>query len=178
MRHLLANDRGLTLFELLVVLVIVGVLAALGIPNLLGAINASKVKQAQTQVQGIIRGAQRQALNSGASCGLKLNTSNNPITISDINSSPTNTCLSASTLVLPQDVKILTNLSGTPPSITFNFKGRSNKGGTIVFYSDRANQKRCLVIALYMGMMRTGEYTGKVTDTIDPTLCNTTTDTL
>jgi hypothetical protein len=81
-------------------------------------------------------------------------------------------------LKLPQDVKIATNLSGTPPKLAFNFKGRSNKGGTIVFYSDKAKQKRCLVIALYMGMLRVGEYSGAVTDTLDPTLCNTSTNTL
>lgn len=178
MWHFFAKDRGFTLFEVLIVVVIVGILAALGIPNLMGIINASKVKDAQSQVQGIIRGAQRQAISNSVDCELQINISKNPITISDTNPKPTIACLSASTLVLPRDIKILTTLTGTPPTLKFNFKGRSNKGGTIVFYSDRANQKRCLVIALYMGMMRTGEYTGKVTEKIDPTLCKTTTNLL
>jgi len=183
MSHLLAKERGFTLFELLAVVVIVGISAAIGIPSLLRLVNASKVRDAQSQVQGIIRGAQRQALLKSTDCELQFNNiSSPPVTISDTNTTSTIACLTASTLKLPEDVKIATNLSGTPPKLAFNFKGRSNKGGTIVFYSDKAKQKRCLVIALYMGMMRTGEYKdkddGSFPNTLDPTSCITSTNTL
>jgi hypothetical protein len=181
MLHLLAKERGFTLFELLAAVVIVGILAAIGIPSLVGLVNASKVRDAQSQVQGIIRGAQRQALLKSTTCELQFNNiSSPPVTISDTNTASTVACLTANTLKLPEDVKIATNLSGTPPKIGFNFKGRTknNQAGTIVFYSDKAKQKRCLVIAPFLGMMRAGEYTGAVTDPITANSCKTTTNTL
>jgi prepilin-type N-terminal cleavage/methylation domain-containing protein len=185
MSHLLAKERGFTLFELLAAVVIVGILAAIGIPSLVGLVNASKVRDAQSQVHGIIRGAQRQALVKSTDCELQFNNiSSPPVTISDTNTASTVACLTANTLKLPEDVKIATNLSGTPPKLGFNFKGRlknikeENNLNTIVFYSDKAKQKRCLVIAPFLGMMRAGEYTGAVTDPITANSCKTTTNTL
>jgi prepilin-type N-terminal cleavage/methylation domain-containing protein len=174
-RQLPAKDHGFTLFELLIVMVMVGILAVVGIPSLIGIINAKKVQQAQEQVQGILRGAQRQAIRRGNSCEIQFNRTTNPVTIT--NNTVAVACLTTGQLQLPKNVKVVTSLTGNPPKIAFNFKGRSNKAGTIVFYSDQAQEKRCLVISLFLGMMRSGNYTGTI-DNIDPNLCNTTANTL
>jgi prepilin-type N-terminal cleavage/methylation domain-containing protein len=184
--HLLnaKNNHGFTLFELLTVVVMIGVLAALGIPSLLGMINASRVRDAQTQVQGIIRGAQRQALSQGITCRLQFNLTTNPVTINDTNTDPTvPPCLTATTLVLPRDVKIVTNLSGNRPTLAFNYKGRVNRSGTIVFRSDRANIQRCLDISQFIAMMRSGDYRDPENENVtsaNPSAdnCNTTTENL
>jgi prepilin-type N-terminal cleavage/methylation domain-containing protein len=176
------KDQGFTLFEVLVTVIIIGILAALGIPSLLGTINANRIRQAQSQVQGILQGAQRQALTQGVQCDPQLNLDTNPITISEVTN---NGCLTATTLVLPQDVKIQTNLE--TPIFYYSFKGRYfpdspiETDTAIVFSSDRANTQRCLVLGNLMGIMRSGEYTPDPDDpdaTPDPDRCDTTTDSI
>jgi hypothetical protein len=102
--------------------------------------------------------------------------------------------LSGSSLVLPKDVAIRTNLSGSPPTVSFNFRGLTTDGGTLVFYpknvgysttntADAKNTPRCLVISMTLGMMRTGTYSANPTIpitkdgktvTLDPDKCDPT----
>ena len=173
MRFFLAKkfDRGVTLFELLIVAIMAGVLAIISTPTILGLVSFNKVKSAQQQVQGILRDAQSQAIRQGRPCEITINNTDNPITLSSYDTINKTACSTYSSLELPKNIKIATTLSGTPPKVSFNYKGQTNKGGTLVFYSandssgdlfgkqnGNAKGKRCLVISLYLGMMRTGDY--------------------
>ncbi len=164
------NEQGMTLIEMAIAAVIVGVLAAIAIPSILQLKSSNDVKAALDQVQNALKDAQRQAIRKSGECEITLNLANNPPKITPNEAG----CLisSTSTNEIPNGVIILSNLSGKPPKIKFSFKGQTNKAGTLVFYSDKANEKKCLVISRFLGIMRTGDYEGNISS-IDEKKCNT-----
>ena len=64
-RYLNNNQEGFTLVELIVVVVIIGILSVLAIPNLLGFINKSTEIEGSTQVSNFIKASQMCYLDFG-----------------------------------------------------------------------------------------------------------------
>ena len=67
-----AKESGFTIIELSIVLIIIGILAAISIPNLLGLYNYYQAKDAFSQLKSSINEAQRQAMRRGKTCKIKL----------------------------------------------------------------------------------------------------------
>jgi type II secretory pathway pseudopilin PulG len=156
----------MTLLETLVVVILVGILAAIGVPNLMQMMNNQKVKTALEIVQGVLEDSQRQAMRQSKNCSITLNPSNNPPNLTTTGTG----CMVTSDSKLPTGIAMTTNLS----SITFSFKGTTTSSGTIVVESsDGPSEKRCLVISNGLGIMRTGIYTGSTSGTLSATNCNT-----
>ena len=158
------SDRGFTLIELMVALVIIGIIAAIASPNFLGLLNRIKVNNALEELLGAIKETQRLAMRHGKSCRININPSNNILNAAD------NEC-SLSTRKIDENVIIRTNLSGSPPNISFSHKGSTTKMGTIVLSSNLTDTQKCFVISLGLGIMRTGNYTGSRTGSIEPSDC-------
>ncbi len=68
------RNSGFTLIEMLVTIIIVGVIAAISAPNLAGLLNRYRVNSALEEVEGAIKEAQKQAMRSGKSCTITINT--------------------------------------------------------------------------------------------------------
>ena len=68
----LANEAGFTLMELIVVVLIVGILAAVGVPLYLGYVRDSRLAEAKALAGATLTAAQACAQNdpTGATCGL------------------------------------------------------------------------------------------------------------
>lgn len=158
------SDRGFTLIELMVALVIVGVIAAIATPNFLGLLNRIRVNSALEELLGAIRESQRLAMRQGRSCRINIDPNTNLLSATNGN------CL-LNNRTINENVIIRTNLSGSTPNILFSRKGSTTKMGTIVLSSDLADTQKCFVISLGLGIMRTGNYTGSKTGSVSANNC-------
>lgn len=158
------SDRGFTLVELMIVLVIVVIIAAIASPNFLGLLNRTKVNVSLEQLLGAIRETQRMAMRQGKRCDIKINPNTNIIT-----ADPSN-CI-FNNRKIDENIDIRTNLSGSIPNISFSHKGNTTKMGTIVLSSDFIDHQKCFVISLGLGIMRTGNYTGSKNSSVSASNC-------
>lgn len=70
------TNRGFTLIEITVILMIIGILSAIAAPSFLGMLNKNKVNNALAQVQGILQQAQTEAIRRSKRCTVGLSSSN------------------------------------------------------------------------------------------------------
>lgn len=159
---------GFTVTELLVVLIIIGVIAAISIPNLLGLYNYYQAKSAFIDLKSAIIEAQKQAKRRGKTCKIKLDKIEQRGIVRDRITVVSNldpgergqdysNCLT-SDRILSQFVELETNIPGRTNKITFSHKGNTTTSGTIKLSNDTNSFNRCLVISNGLGIIRTGHY--------------------
>ena len=139
-------------------------ISAIAAPNLIGLMNATRVKEGLAQVEGAIKEGQRQAIRTGKSCTVNID---NPST--GYNYVRGASCL-LSERKLPTNAKIATN----DTAIIFSSKGTPDNGvGSVyvVYMENGTNEQRCLVVNPGLGIMRTGEYDGDPTGTLNVDNC-------
>ena len=158
------SDRGFTLIELISVLAIIGVMAAITAPNFIGFFRRQQVKKAFYTLVGAIKQTQRQAMVKGEICRVDIDISTNIV------SGNPSYCLLSDRLI-DEDILIRTNLGGSVPNISFSHKGSTTKAGTIVVSAANTDFQKCFVISLGTGITRTGRYTGSSTGSISPPSC-------
>ncbi len=164
------NNSGFTLIETLVTAVIIGIIAAIAAPNLLGLFSHNRVKEAIATINGAIKETQRQAIRQGKQCEVKINKTTNIIS-----GDPTDCLLQQREINNSINIRANDSL-GTldTASISFSAKGTTTSAGTIVVSSDTTDTQKCFVISLGLGITRTGDYTGaKTDDPVDPDKCET-----
>lgn len=148
---------------MLVTIIIIGVIAAIAVPNFLGLLNRNRVNQAQRQVEGALKEAQRQAMRKGKQCSIDISTSSKTI------SSSTNGCLLSN-----RNLNDLVQLNSNSTTITFSGKGNIT-GATppvlVVSIPNGTNLQRCVVIDSLLGSLRSGNYSGTIPTTPLSTSC-------
>lgn len=175
--------QGYTLPELLVVFIIMGILAAVASPGIIGILNQGRLKDASQDLESALRLAQGNALKyaSGIGCTVTINNTS-PVTIgnsqyytvtansiTDDRGTATTTddiqrnCILQTINILKTrngDSVLELKTSGTG-TIIYNFKGEipvaSNQ--TIVLYDVKTKQSKCIVLSSPLALIRSGEYT-------------------
>jgi prepilin-type N-terminal cleavage/methylation domain-containing protein len=149
------SNSGFTLIEMLVVIIIIGVIAAIAAPNLLGLLNRNRVNEAMRQVEGALKEAQKQALRTGKKCTIN-------ITTDAISNYGTEGCL-----LSKRNLNDLVQLDSNLAILTFSGKGNITINGAgnprpafVVSMSNGTDLKKCVVVENFLGAIRTGEYTG------------------
>ena len=163
------SNKGFTLIEMLVTIIIIGVIASLAAPNFLGLLNQSRVKDGLAQVEGAIKEAQRQAIRRGKTCKIKfvtetidgrsrqtINVVENTDTGETVAANFYNGCL-LEKRILPVDVSLNT---GSITKITFSAKGNTNTDseGIIRISHPQTTTEKCLQIKGLLGNVLTGDY--------------------
>lgn len=152
------KNRGFTLPEVLLIVIILGIFAALAAPSFLSWVNRKGVEDVLSQVEGAVKEAQAVAIRKSQTCELD-------ISASSVTSMPPN--------CLPTGARDLTQVSGgnndagvsiiasTNEKITFSPKGTTTSINVFVFYHpDQSQGMRCLAISSGIGIIRTGEFKG------------------
>ena len=158
------SDRGFTLIELIIVSIILGIVAAIAVPNFFALLSRNQMNNALEQLLGGIRETQQLAMRQGILCKININTGTNTLTANP------NGCL-LSTRNIDDNIDIRTNIPGATPNITFSPKGTTTRMGTIVLSSDNTELQKCFVISLGLGIMRTGDYDGERTGSVNYSEC-------
>ena len=173
-KNVQTNERGFTLTEMLVTMIVAGVLAALTTPSLVGLLNRNQVNEAQRQVESALREAQRQAIRRGKKCRVRINTTTKTIFSPDDGCLLSQRDVGENTLVGGDKVSL--KAQNPTMTIAFNHKGTTNSNAVIIIESSLSNTKKCVAIASRLGTVRTGIYTGDVGAgaTFDRNKCNPT----
>lgn len=158
------RNCGFTLLELTIVLLIIGIVAAIASPNLASLLGRVRVNTSLEQLVGAIKETQRQAMRLSKRCRININPNTNKV------SATSNDCL-LNEREISESISIRTTLSGAVPNIYFSHKGSTTKMGTIVLSSDLTDIQKCFVISLGLGITRTGNYIGSKTGSVSPRNC-------
>jgi prepilin-type N-terminal cleavage/methylation domain-containing protein len=162
------SQRGFTLIETLIIVLIVGVLAAISAPSFLSWLNSKRVEHALVKVEAALQETQSEATKRSKACTLTI-PAPPPV---GTNAVLTGTCLVSGDRTL-QDVVLSHTTNPTSAwDITFDFKGRNKKstdaGIIAVSSADSTNvQPKCIQIAEGIGLRRDGKY-NPATSTCSP----------
>lgn len=153
------SNQGFTLAEITVILVVVGILVAIGLPSFLNWLRQKQLDDALVSLQGTLQEAQTQAIRRSTTCAVLIPDGDGQ-TLRRATDSAVGCLLSEREI---QDgISVISNLPTNPKRISFSFRGNTTNSGTVVLHrsDDSIPYQRCLVISNGLGIMRTGMYEG------------------
>ena len=178
------SNKGFTLIEMIATVIIVGIIASIAAPNLLGMLNQTRVKDSLGQVEGAIKEAQKLAVRRGKTCIVRFTSTgsgSNKQALAQISPDQTisgNTvnsdgCL-LSTRTFDNEITLEFDDGSTVEEIDSTntidilFTGKGNTTtdgdiGTIIVSHTGTNTKKCLQIEGLLGNIVTGNYNSTAT---------------
>lgn len=155
----LNNNKGFTLLETLIVMVFIGVLAAVAAPSFVSMVAKARLNTAKAQVEGALQEAQQQAIRTSKPCTVAFDT---------IKSWVSGSCLVTGNRQL-ENVQIRSSAATLRYSIKGTILDINNQvitqPVTIVISTSGTLEQRCLVASAPLGLVKTGSYSGS--DTVE-----------
>ncbi|MCC5616775.1 type II secretion system GspH family protein [Nostoc sp. CHAB 5836] len=154
------SNSGFTLPEMLLVVVLIGILATLGILNWLAFVETRRLNTAQNEVYYAMRQAQRQATKDKLTWQASFREQNSivqwavhPLTVNPSNANWNN---------LDSGVRLDSETNFQPldriQEVKFDYKGNAKELGRITLSSKSGGKaKRCVIISTILGAMRTAK---------------------
>jgi prepilin-type N-terminal cleavage/methylation domain-containing protein len=144
-----SKDLGFTLTESLIVVAIVGILAAMGMPSLIAAQNRAKLSQATDLVVASLQQVQQEAIRRNQSCTLTLDKIERKIAGSQ-------GCLVTGDRILPEEIALDYTGAG---NIQYGIRGNTTANKSIVLaIVGNPNLNRCMTVSAPLGIIRLGTY--------------------
>lgn len=177
--RLIQKETGFTLLEMIIVTVIMGVMAAVSVPNLLDSQRENEAKKAFTQIKSALLEAQANANRMSSSCIVQFTAGTGTYTVSglkwvdsdddgtiDTGETSSEGCVLEPFTIDTEVVSLTkTNFSTTPTSpaddIAFTFTGTTGDASTLwiarkTFGGDIVTTTAKCVVVSSVGMIRTG----------------------
>lgn len=150
MRHSnVSKDLGFTLTESLIVVAIVGILLALALPSLKGAIDRANLVRATDMVVGSLQQAQREAMRRDRGCTLTLDKIGRKIV-------GERGCLLTGDRYLPESIELDYTGAG---DIQYGIRGNTTANKAVILsVRDNRQNSRCLTVSAPLGIIRLGTY--------------------
>ncbi len=149
------NNQGFTLIEMVSAVIVLGIVAVITMPSLVGWMNYTQVKQGIAQIEGAIKEGQRQATRLGKQCQVTIDTANKRVTAQTVD---LENCLLSN-----RELNNILDIETNDATITFSGKGTPDNAADsvyIVFMTNGTDEQRCLVVSPGLGIMRSGRYNG------------------
>ncbi len=144
-----SKDLGFTLTESLIVVAIVGILAAIAMPSLIAARNRAQLAQATDLVVASLQQAQQEAIRRNQSCTLTLDKIARKIVGQQ-------GCVLTSDRTLPDAIGLDHNGTST---IQYGIRGNTTTNKSIILaVIDNPHANRCLTVSAPLGIIRLGTY--------------------
>ena len=144
-----SKDLGFTLTESLVVVAIVGMLAAMAMPSLIAAQNRARLAQATDLVVASLQQVQQEAIRRNQSCTLTLDKIDRKIAGSQ-------GCLVTGDRTLSETIALDYTGAGT---IEYGIRGNTTTNKSIVLaIVGNPALNRCLTVSAPLGIIRLGTY--------------------
>jgi prepilin-type N-terminal cleavage/methylation domain-containing protein len=152
------NNKGFTLIETLISIVILGILSAIAVPSFMAGVNNKRVEEVATSIEGALKEAQSTAGRRNRSCSILITTTS----ASAVDAG----CLPSGTRQI-QDSGSNIEIAGTGGSggttVTFTSTGATLASNNLVIYrTDAVNVglRKCILISAGVGIIKNGTYTG------------------
>lgn len=154
-----SHNNGLTLSELIITIVIIGILASIAAPGMTRFFQKAQLESALLRMQGALRETQNEAIRRSQSCTLTVHPG--------IDQSVTGNCLVTGDRPLKGIyVKHSHGSSVAPWNVTFDARGRNqafhDRGTAVLSIPGGSIQPKCMVVSIGIGLHRIGDYQGNL----------------